>query len=56
MTAASVTAASAVTMALMAQSDYSEKWPVTPTGGASLSSLTRSVRPDGGDVWRRCGR
>lgn len=48
--------AACLTKRLMAQTDYSEKWPVTPLGGTSLSSLTRSVRPDGGDVWRRCGR
>jgi len=45
-----------MTRRLMTQTDYSEKWPVTPTRGASLSSVTRSVRPDGGNVWRRCGR
>jgi hypothetical protein len=45
-----------MTTDLMAHSDYSEKWPVTPAGGASLSRMTRSVHPDGGNVWRRCGR
>lgn len=45
-----------LTRGLMAQTDYSEKWPVTPVRGASLSSVTRSARSGGGNVWRRCGR
>ena len=40
---------SALTMALMAQTDYSEKWPVTSVTPASLNRTSRNV-------WRRCGR
>jgi hypothetical protein len=46
---------SAMTRPMMAQTDYSEKWPVTDVGARSLDVVNGSaVEP--AEMWRRCGR
>jgi hypothetical protein len=45
----------AMTSPLMAQTDYSEKWPVTDATARSLDVVNGSAVEAAG-MWRRCGR